>query len=56
MKRTMLALALTLPLALLSGSDQEETRQETPASSEDTFRPATILYTIHNVGYIEPCG
>lgn len=25
-----------------------------PAAAEDS--PVTILYTIHNTGYIEPCG
>lgn len=27
-----------------------------PAAAADPDAPVTILYTIHNAGYIEPCG
>lgn len=56
MSRLLLALALTLPLALLSGDEPNPSADGEPADVEEEVRPATILYTLHNVGYIEPCG
>ena len=56
MTRFFLALALTIPLALLGGDEPKQSTDGEPIGGGGEPRPATILYTIHNVGYIEPCG
>lgn len=44
----------TLPALAADDSDSDA---ENAASEEDSEeQPVTILYTLHNEGYIEPCG
>jgi hypothetical protein len=54
-------LALSLPaVALITGEaaagDEPTAATDEPAEDADTDQPVTILYTIHNAGYVEPCG
>ena len=48
----------TLPALAADDSDSDsDSDAENAASEEDSEeQPVTILYTLHNEGYIEPCG
>ncbi|MGE4615203.1 MAG: hypothetical protein AAEJ46_12790 [Planctomycetota bacterium] len=51
-----LLLLLCAPLILSSLTGDGEGRASAAAATNDDEKPFVLLTTVHNYGYIEPCG
>lgn len=56
MAAVLLILLASLGFTAIARSDEPKVADEPVVAEADPDAPLTILYTIHNTGYVEPCG